>query len=126
MKDLFDLFRESEHKLQEMPSERTWRRLERRLDARRHRRGRSQFLPLLGMVAGLLLLLTIYGLFSLSSEPDYREVLAGTPERLEALPVSEDFPSAHQIQEYVRTYHERAGQPILEGKPEQKLVVRKL
>lgn len=54
-KDIFDLFRENEHKLTSPPSTHSWRRLERRLDNHRHRQQHSIFRPL-AMVAAIALL----------------------------------------------------------------------
>ena len=55
-KDIFDLFKEQQHKLAQPPSPRAWRRLERRLDNRRgSSRHDNTFRPL-AMVAAIALI----------------------------------------------------------------------
>jgi hypothetical protein len=55
-KDIFDLFRDNQHKLHQSPSPRTWRRLERRLDTRRDNHRTYHVFQSFGMVAAILLI----------------------------------------------------------------------
>ena len=58
MPDLFDLFKNSESKLYELPSEQVWKKLETRLEKRRRERRKIRFLQV-GIVALVLIILLL-------------------------------------------------------------------
>lgn len=61
MSDLFDFFKQNEHKLHEAPPEQVWQRLQQRLDSQRKQRRKRpaiRFLQL-GAVALILLILIL-------------------------------------------------------------------
>lgn len=119
-KNLFDLFRDSQHDLDERPGLQSWRRLERRLDAHQQR-GRVSLYRSLGMVAGVLVLVAMIILLSLVIDQQ-REFLTGTPQQLEELPSSDSDATAYKIVEFTRTYQDRMSNPIEEGNATKKLV----
>lgn len=122
-KDLFDLFRDNQHKLHEAPSPHTWRRLERRLDSRRRHRGaRSRSFRLVSMAAALLLLAVITFLFSLVLDDRRSNLFAGNDLELEELTYTEVDLSAYQIVEFTRRYTDRMANPIEEGSPDRRLM----
>jgi cytoskeletal protein RodZ len=120
-KNLFDLFRENQHKLDERPPLHTWRRLEQRLD-KHQRRGRISLYRSLAMVAGILALAVLIILMTLVVDQQ-QEYLTGTPHQLEDLQPSEaDNATAYLVVEFTRTYQDRMTKPIEEGTPNKKLV----
>ena len=120
-KDLFDLFRDNQHQLEERPPLQTWRRLEQRLD-NHQRRGRISLYRSLAMVAGVLALAVLIILMTLVVDRQ-QEYLSGTPQQLEDLQSSEaDNATAYRVVEFTRTYQDRMANPIEEGNPEKKLV----
>jgi hypothetical protein len=58
MPDLFDLFKQNESKLYELPSEQVWKKLETRLEKRRRERRKIRFLQI-GAVALVLIVLLL-------------------------------------------------------------------
>ncbi len=56
MSDLFDFFKENEHKLQEKPPEKVWLNLEQRLNKARKKPKKIQFLQPLQVVLVVLIL----------------------------------------------------------------------
>ena len=58
MPELFDFFKENEHTLQELPSDKVWQKLEKRLE-RRHRRKRRaiRFLQIGAIAVAIVLVL---------------------------------------------------------------------
>lgn len=125
-KDLFDLFRENQHKLDEAPSAHTWRRLERRLDNHhRRRRPRLAGSRMLSMAAALLLLAVITFLFSLIVEkrnPAYLALNQNRPLPMEDLTYTDVDRGAYQVVEFTRQYQDRLAKPIEEGSPNKRLV----
>lgn len=120
-KDLFDLFRENDHKLEERPSLQSWRRLEKRLDSHQ-RRSRISLYRSLAMVAGVLALAVLIVLMTLVVERQ-QEYLTGAPQELEDLQATEaDNATAYRVVEFTRTYQDRMTNPIEEGNPDKKLV----
>ena len=119
-RDLYELFREQQHKLEERPSLHTWRRLERRLDAHQ-RRGRLSLYRSLGMVAGVLALVAMIVLISIVVNQQ-QQYLTGTPQELEVLPSDESDATAYQVVEFTRQYKDRMSNPIEEGSTEKKLI----
>ncbi len=125
-KDLFDLFRDNQHKLNEMPSPQAWRRLERRLDSRRRfpRHDRQRWRPLM-MAAALLLLAVITFLFSLVLEnrrPAYLAANTEAPLPMEDLTFTDVDRSMLRAVEFTRKYQDRLSNPIEEGSPDRRLV----
>ena len=120
-KDIFDLFREKQHLFDERPAPKTWRRLERRLDAHQ-RRSRISLYRSLGMVAGVLALVAMIALISLLVDQQRRDYLSDRPQQLENLEVPENETMAHQVVEFTRSYRDRTAKPIEEGEASRKLV----
>ncbi len=124
-KDFFELFRDNSHKLAETPTPRTWRKLERRLDAHK-RHNRAQTTWTLGMLAAILALVVLVGLLSLTFESKLTPVVAvedAGPRYLEELAVQEESSELNPVKviEYQRHYKEKTSQ-IKEGTRTQKLV----
>lgn len=124
-KDLFDLFRENQHKLDESPSPQTWRRLEKRLDTRRAARGSSIY-RIMAMAAGVMLLIGVFSLlpaFDQSSVQDDVMALHTPPSEMEDLEkdaqVNENI---IKVVEFSRQYQDRMGQPIEEGNSRKRLI----
>ncbi len=58
-KDIFDLFRDSQHKLDETPSRQSWQRLERRLQKQQRRNNRTIMRYVMMMAAAVLLIFAV-------------------------------------------------------------------
>ena len=124
-RDVFDFFRDNQHRLNEAPSAQSWRRLDRRLDAHRRRNRISRY-RVLGMVAGVLILVTLVGLVSLSLGRQQSLLLAANkqavPSVLEDLTITDaDRDGLHTVM-VVQRAQEHLKHPISEGAPGQKLV----
>ncbi len=128
-KDIFDLFRDNQHKLEERPSPRTWDRLERRLDQHRQR-PRRQFPRLFSLVAavvGLVAMITVISfMFRSVSSGDMAAADAPT-----AIFVVEDLNTSpenergfYDIVEFQNKYNDRLANPIREGQPRKRLMAR--
>lgn len=124
-KDLFDLFRESKHKLDEAPNPQAWRRLEKRLDTRRATRGSSIY-RIMAMAAGVLLLIGVFSLLPALEQnvaEDSAMAMNNPPSEMEDLVVD---PNSDQeiikVVEFSRQYQDRMAQPIEEGSSTKKLV----
>jgi len=116
-RDIFDFFRNSQHRLNEAPPAHAWRRLERRLDAYRNRNRVSHYRAL-GMAAGILVLVILAGLVALSlgrrqAVPSALEDLAATDAGRDGL---RSVLAVQQAQEHLQY-------PISEGAPGQKLIL---
>ncbi len=123
-KDFFELFKENSYKLDEQPTPRTWKRLERRLDAHK-RQNRYQTNWTLGMVAAVLGLVVLVGLLSVSYESNLGPALAeeeASPRYLEELASIDNEGEINpvKIMEFQKHYQEKTSQ-ITEGSPQQKL-----
>jgi hypothetical protein len=124
-KDVFDIFREKQRLLDERPSERAWRALERRLDVHR-RRGRASLRWSFGMVAAALGLVAVIALVMVAIDHHpAKEAMWETyaPRQLETLPAPAGDSETYQVVEFSRLYQNLAGQPINEGDPGKKLIV---
>lgn len=119
-KDIFDFFRNNERLLNEKPPLRTWRQLERRLDAHQSR-GRVVLFRSLGMVAAVLLLVSIIVLMAVLFE-NRQEYLSGTPQDLEYLHSGEGDPTAYEAVELARLSYDSRARGIEEGTPNKRLV----
>lgn len=128
-KDIFDLFRESNHKLDEAPGPQAWRRLEKRLDTRRASRGNSLY-SIMAMAAGVLLLIGVFSLLPALDKPklDHEAVAMNTPpsemEDLVVIPADDDQ-NIIKVVEFSRQYQDRMVQPIEEGSSAKRLVPSK-
>ena len=125
-RDIFDLFKDNQNQLNEAPPARSWRRLERRLDGHRQRNRISHY-RVLGMVAGILLLVVLVGLISLSLGRQQSLLLAANnqavPSALENLTITDaDRDGLHTVMVAQRA-QQHLQYPISEGAPGQKLVL---
>ncbi|WP_143473222.1 hypothetical protein [Flavilitoribacter nigricans] len=125
-KDIFDLFRESKHKLDEAPNPQAWRRLEKRLDTRRATRGGSLY-RIMAMAAGVLLLIGVFSLLpALDQNSPQEDVMAlnHPPSEMEDLVVdpADSDQNIIKVVEFSRQYQDRMVQPIEEGSSAKKLV----
>ncbi|MCO6480483.1 MAG: hypothetical protein J5I94_27825 [Phaeodactylibacter sp.] len=124
-RDLFDFFRDNQRRFDEAPPARSWRRLERRLDAHRTRNRISRY-RVLGMVAGILVLVVLVGLVTLSLGRQQNLLLAAnrqaTPSGLEELTVTDADRNGLQTVLAVQRAQQHLQYPISEGAPGQKLL----
>lgn len=120
-KDLFDLFRDNQHKLHEKPSPRVWKQLERRLDGHKRRNHYSVYRTL-AMVASVLALVAIITLLSLITESERRDYLASTSLIVEDFDVLEENTETLRVFEFTKQQVDRLANPIAEGRKEKKLV----
>lgn len=124
-KDIFDLFRESKHKLDEAPNPQVWRRLEKRLETRRAARGGSIY-RIMAMAAGVLLLIGVFSLLPAleqNSRDETALVLNTPPSEMEDLVVDPQTDrQIIKVVEFSRQYQDRMVQPIEEGSSNKKLV----
>lgn len=125
-KDIFDLFRENQHKLEERPSNRTWQRLERRLDAQQRTGGRKNLFFQLSMIAALLAFLVIVSVVVIL--PKNAEAIAQN-NNFEAIPLAdleteESNVQAYEVAVFTKQMHNRLANPvpIPEGEPNKKLL----
>ena len=121
-RDIFDLIRDNQHKLNEKPSDRSWSRLERRLDAHRYRGQRTLYRSL-ALVAGLAAIIAVTSLILVLVDQDKPDYLAynGVPQEMEELTFTDVDREALKVVEFSRKYHDR-GVNIVEGKPNQRLL----
>ncbi len=123
-KNISELFRNSQHRLDERPSERSWERLEQRLD--QHRRGRR--VPIyrrLYAIAAVIALLIMVSVVSLML-PQYRtndSAARAIPAVWEELgPYADASDDAYKLVELQYKYHKRLDSPLPEGEPDRKIV----
>jgi len=109
-KNIFDLFRDNQHKLDETPSRQSWQRLERRLQKHQRRNNRS-IIRYVMMAAAVLLVFAV--LSALTTMLEQQDILFSkqkyTPEELQAVEDS----SAYKFVDYQRLYSESS--TITEG-----------
>ena len=92
-KDIFDLFRDNSHKLEERPSSQAWRKLEQRLEER-HRRRRPFFFRPISMAAAIAMLVVLVSLISLLSPFENPNKELAMADKINRLPeVIEDLPT---------------------------------
>lgn len=125
-KDLFDLFKENSKQIKETPTPRTWRRLERKLDAHR-RRNQADHSWTLSMAAALVGLVCLVGLLSYSYQSGFQKGIAleePAPRVFEVLEVNEQESqlASRKIIEYQRHFSERGSEIIKEGSRTQRLM----
>jgi len=124
-RDVFDAFRESGQQLKVSPSGSAWRKLEHKLDARRHRR-RVQFYGITSIAAVIALVVALAAILPLldnARKTAYAENANPAPQSFETLaPVSEADEVAIWAVEYSRQ-QERVARPIAEGSSDRKLIL---
>lgn len=124
-KDMFDLFRESEHKLEQRPSSSAWQRLETRLDNQKRPR-RFNFFPKIMSIAAVILLLITVGLaILLQQNGTYSTLMASTKtptifEDLSAYRTTSEEPL--RVMEFTHKHIVRLANPIEEGSIKKKLL----
>ena len=125
-KDLFQLFRDNQHKLNQAPSPRTWQRLEQRLDAYQPKRRFSLFRTL-SMAAAVLVLVVLVSLISLLAGGRDNRFLASNgkaaPSALEDLRHTDADPYELQTVKITQQAQQQLRRPISEGDASKKLVV---
>jgi hypothetical protein len=123
-KDIFDLFRDSQHKLNERPSPEAWRRLERRLDNHRHRNrfAMNRHYGMVAAVVALVLLVTIFSLFIDKGSNRMLAINGEQPVAVEDLLYSDVDVEALKIVEFARQYQGEVAYPVREGSQGRKLV----
>ena len=122
-KDIFDRFRENQHKLNEMPSPQAWRKLESRLDVHQNR-SRSSLYRSLAMVAAVTTLVAVSFVVSLLMEQQQTNdaMAAYVPKELEVLDTYTDATEeAYTIVEFTRKHTSRLSNPVSDGHPGKKL-----
>ena len=124
-RDVFDAFRESGQELKVTPSGSAWRKLDRKLDARRHRR-RVQFYGIASIAAVIALVVALAAILPMldnARQKAYAENANPAPQSFETLtPVLEADEVPIWAVEYSRQ-QERAARPIAEGSSDRKLLL---
>lgn len=125
-RDVFDFFKDNQHRLDETPPAHSWRRLERRLDTHQQRNRLSRH-RMLGMAAGVLVLITLVGLVALSLGRQQSRLLASgkqaAPAAVEDLALTDADRGELRAVLTVQQAQEHRQRPISEGAPGQKLVL---
>ncbi len=123
-KDIFDLFRENQHKLSRKPSPQTWQKLERRLNRRNLHSGHSGWVSL---AAAVLLLVGVIGLLTLFANQQQKRDMASVQPKpvLEDLQVPAHPQEMLQAVEFCRLYCKPGSEKIQEGTSGQRLVVNR-
>ena len=123
-KDIYDLFRENQHKLSQNPSSQSWQRLERRLNRRNLHSGHTSLMPI---AAAILLLVGVIALLTLFANPKQADSFADN----HVTPVVEDLkpagysPELLQAVEFCRVHCNPGADKIEEGKVGKRLVVNR-
>lgn len=130
-KDIFDLIKDNEHKLSERPSDRTWRRLEQRLDHKSQRRQLISFRTM-SWAAVIIALAVMAVMISLVVPNASERALAvnskePAPLFLEDLTIYSDAVNEIAEMEAFRKKHEmKLSNAIEEGTGNKRLVLQKL
>jgi Domain of unknown function (DUF6265) len=135
-KDIFDLFKDNEHKLNQPPSPRAWDRLEARLDNRRQQLvnpGRAPKLlrNLLSMAAVLLLLVACISALSILFKTKTEKTAMANTHGKATFTVEEIglYSDQNKIAYNISTYQKQLSRlntnPMLEGDPSKELRVQK-
>lgn len=127
-KDIFDQFRDNQHKLNEVPSPQAWDRLEMRLDKHEDRKPKPIY-RVLSMAAAVAVLVAVMSVitFVLNSNGDSMAMNEAVSknfkvEELKVLTVSNENDA--QIAAYQRKYNNHLSSPIQEGKANKKLIAK--
>ncbi len=121
-KDISHIFQTNQHKLNEQPSLRTWRRIEQRLD----KRNQPNLIRMLSMVAALVALVVVISVISImvSRQDKLSANLEATPVYFEELSSDVTPAQSHMIEEFQKAVKDRASF-IEEGEPGKRLVPKK-
>jgi len=130
-KDIFDLIKNNQHKLNEAPSDRTWRRLEQRLDYKTQLRPRSLFRSMswAAAIAAIAVMAVVISLvFTKTASKEETMAMAEKepmPKVLEELPnYAELTTEAARMEAFRRKYENRLSNPIAEGEGNKRLVAQ--
>ena len=125
-KELFNLFRDNQHKLDQKPSNQAWRRLESRLDAHQNRT-RISFVNHLSMAAAIAALLALIFAISIFLDHGNHHNMAEREQQLnfvlEELDQRDADEGALKVVEFSRQYQDRMRNPIEEGTEKKKIVL---
>lgn len=127
-KDIFQILKENQHKLNQRPSKQAWRRLEQRLEERRNQ-GKYSFYRHTSLAAGILALVALISLIAVlvdqNSKPNYLAINQPGPVQLEELTYTDVDMEALKVVEFTNQVTNR-GANITEGNRDQLLVPSKL
>ena len=125
-KELFDLFRDNQYKLNQRPSSQAWRRLESRLDTHQNRT-RISFVRHLSMAAAVAALLALVFAISIFFDHNGHDDMAEREQQLnfvlEELDQRDADEGALKVVEFSRQYQDRMRNPIEEGSEKKKIVL---
>lgn len=123
-KDIFDLFRNSQHKLQERPSPEAWRRLERRLDQRRsrHRPAISRSLAIAAAILVLIALISVLSIIVDKRASNYMALNGIGEMPMENLVFTDVDREALKVVEFTHEYQAQVAYPVREGTFGKKLI----
>ncbi len=131
-KDIFDLFRENQDKLNQKPSPKTWSRIERRIQASQpitsKNRPIRRMRPPMGIAAALVLMVGLMAAFLwiLGNEKDKKQRIFAqihSSFEIEELSLEEMDNTSEVIKITAKTQQLTPLKPINEGRIDQKLVV---
>ena len=127
-KDIFQIFQENQHKLNERPSPQAWRRLERRLDARRGQ-NRPSLYRHIAMAAGVFAIIALISLIAVlvdqNNGPSYLAINQPGPIQLEELTYTDVDVEALKVVEFTNGAVNRSNN-IKEGNSNQLLMPAKV
>ncbi len=127
-KDISDLFRDNQHKLNESPSRQAWERLESRLDNHKDR-NRTSIYRILSMAAAVVVLVVFASVITFVLNTNEKPMALNESmsdsfkiEELKVLTTSNE--NHNQIAVYKRKYNNHLSNPIMEGKANKKLIAK--
>ncbi len=127
-KDIFDLFRDNQQKLNESPSRQAWDRLEARLDNHKTR-NRTSLYRILSMAAAIVVLVVFVSVITFVLNTNEKPMALNESmsasfkiEELKVMTVSSEHDS--KIAAYQRKYNNHLSNPIMEGKANKKLIAK--
>jgi len=123
-KDIFDLFRENEHKLTQKPSPRAWERLESRMDARKSRHQVSSYRTIAwaACIVALLSVTLVMSTYIKSNTADSLAMVEPMPMILEDISqYNGNSNTALKAIEYSQNYDKLNSRAIIEGSTDKKL-----
>lgn len=130
-KDISDLIRDNQHKLDERPSDRTWKRLESRLENRRNK-GNSFLYRQLAMAAAVIALVAVTSLVTVLADKKHAPMMAEAEKQapltdgwgiqnLETI-YTDANNNIRQVVEFQKELKVRYANPIKEGSQAKKLL----